>query len=84
MLVTAVLWVALFVRGGDIPGYTLGDTGIMPVAALIAASATALVVVSLLTPPPPRELVERFFPSPAGEVEGRSVAAARSGARADR
>lgn len=62
VLVTAVLWTALFIDGGDLPGYTLGDTGIMPVAALVVASTLALVVGTLLTPPPPTELVERFFP----------------------
>lgn len=79
VLVTAALWVVLFVRGGDIPGYTLGDSGIMPVAALIAVSTIALVVVSLLTPPPPRELVDRFFPRPAGELVEEPVDASGFG-----
>jgi SSS family solute:Na+ symporter len=59
--VTAALWVVFFVRGGDVPGYTVGGTGIMPVAVIAASSALALTVVSWLTPPPPEEVVERFF-----------------------
>jgi SSS family solute:Na+ symporter len=62
VLVTAALWTILFMRGSDVPGYSLGGSGWMPVTALVATSTLTLVVVSLLTSPPSAERVARFFP----------------------
>ena len=61
--VVTVLWVWFFTLGGQIPGYTVGGTGVMPVAVLFAAAAVAMVVVSLLTQPPSKATLERFLPS---------------------
>ena len=57
-----VLWSYFFTLGWQTPGYTVGGTGIMPVAVILAASAVAMVVVSLLTRPPSSQAIERFFP----------------------
>lgn len=57
----AVLWIYFFLVGWKVPGYTVGATGIMPVAVILAASAVAMVVGSLLTKPPARETVDSFF-----------------------
>ena len=57
----AVLWTYFFIQGWKVPGYTVGGTGIMPVAVILAVSAVAMVVGSLLSKPPPRETVDPFF-----------------------
>jgi SSS family solute:Na+ symporter len=59
----AVAWAFFFGRGWGVPGYTVGGTGIMPVAVMFAAAAVALIVVSLATRPPAPSTVARFFPA---------------------
>ncbi len=61
ILTTAALWVWFFARGWQEPGYTVGGTGIMPVAVILAGSAAALVLGSLLSPAPEPRRLERFF-----------------------
>jgi len=67
------LWLFFFVRAGQDPGYTVGGSGWMPVAVILAASSLALVAVSLATRAPDAARLERFFPEtstgswPAGE-----------------
>jgi SSS family solute:Na+ symporter len=56
-----VLWVYFFLKGWETPNYTVGNTGIMPVAVILAVSVAALVVVSLITKPPSPSVVEKFF-----------------------
>jgi SSS family solute:Na+ symporter len=63
VLTTAVLWVYFFYRAWSQPGYTVGDSGVMPVAVILAASAAALVLGSLATRPPEPARLERFFPT---------------------
>ncbi|MCP4202573.1 MAG: sodium:solute symporter family protein [bacterium] len=60
VLVTAGLWICFFAQAGW-PGYTVLGIGIMPVAVILAASATAMVVGSLLSEAPPEEHLARFF-----------------------
>jgi SSS family solute:Na+ symporter len=64
VLVTAAVWVVLFVRDINRPGHVAGEEGlilgVMPVAFIVAAGAVTLVLVSLLTRPP--QDVRRFFP----------------------
>ena len=62
VLTVAGLWVYFLLRGLEQPGYTVGGTGIMPVAVLLAASALAMVVGSLVSRPPAADRLERFFP----------------------
>ena len=65
IVATAVAWVLLFreAHSGAKPDYLF--LGMMPVAAIFAASALTLVVVSLVTRPPAREIVDRFFETPS-------------------
>lgn len=61
LLTVIFLWVYFFVQSGQAPDYTVGDTGIMPVAIILIASTLAMLVGSLLSPPPPANHIERFF-----------------------
>jgi SSS family solute:Na+ symporter len=61
VLTVAVLWIVFFVRGWSVPGYTVGGTGIMPVAVILVSGAVALVLVSLAGRPPGRDVLARFF-----------------------
>ena len=56
-----VLWTFFFLRGWQTPGYTVGGTGIMPVAVVFGASAVAMVIVSLMTKPPEGDTLRKFF-----------------------
>ena len=58
-----VLWVYFFWQGWSVPGYTVGGSGVMPVAVMLPVSTVVLVVVSLMTRPPRRQVVEHFFPA---------------------
>ena len=61
LLSVAVLWGYFFVQGWETPGYTVGGTGLMPVAAMLAVSALAMVVGSLLSRPPDKAVLSQFF-----------------------
>ncbi len=62
ILTVAAFWTYFFVDGWRVPGYTVGDTGVMPVAVIFAASAAVMVIGSLLTRPPDEKVVATFFP----------------------
>ncbi len=65
-IVTVVaLWIYFFVDGWQVPGYTVGGSGVMPVAVIFLACSAAIVLVSLLTAPPDAKAVARFFPDGA-------------------
>ena len=51
-LSVAALWTWFVVTEWDSPDYSLGGTGVLPVALMVAVSTATLVVVSLLTRPP--------------------------------
>jgi SSS family solute:Na+ symporter len=57
-----VLWTYFFIDGWGDRTYTVADTGIMPVAVILAASSVAMIVGSLLTSPPAQDHVDRFIP----------------------
>lgn len=62
-VITAVVsWVYFFSVGWNVPNYTVGGTGIMPVAVVLLASIVAMVVGSLLSNPPSEETLSPFFP----------------------
>ncbi|MEM6456549.1 MAG: sodium:solute symporter family protein [Acidobacteriota bacterium] len=65
---TVTLWLAFFLHGGSVPGYTVGGTGLMPVAIVAGASAIVLVLVSLATRPPSDDVLAPFFPDAASEA----------------
>ena len=56
------LWTWFFVRGIGDADYSVGGTGVMPVAVVFAGSTLAMIVGSLLTTPPEPERVARFIP----------------------
>ncbi|MCP3962732.1 MAG: sodium:solute symporter family protein [bacterium] len=62
ILTVVALWIWFFVDGWKVPGYSVGGTGVLPVAVIFLASCAVLVVVSLATRPPDEETVGRFFP----------------------
>ena len=61
-----LLWTWFFSLGWETPGYTVGGSGVMPVAVILAVSAAAMVAGSLLTKPPAPEVLRRFFPDGGG------------------
>ncbi|MEM7587239.1 MAG: sodium:solute symporter family protein, partial [Acidobacteriota bacterium] len=65
ILTVVVLWIYFFLDGWQVPGYSVGGTGIMPVAIIFLACSVMMVVVSLVTQPPPAAVVDRFFPQGA-------------------
>ncbi|MDE0634605.1 MAG: sodium:solute symporter family protein [Candidatus Poribacteria bacterium] len=56
-----LLWLYFFLQNWQTSGYTVGGTGIMPVAVIILVSSVTLILVSLLTKPPSSETIEKFF-----------------------
>ncbi len=62
VLTVVVLWTYFFTQGWGNRAYTVGDTGLMAVAVILAASSLAMIVGSLLTAPPEDERVNRFIP----------------------
>ena len=62
ILTVIALWFYFFFDGWRVPGYTVADSGVMPVAVLVVASTTVLMTVSLLTRPPERRVIAVFFP----------------------
>jgi len=61
VLTVAVLWAYYFSQGFGRPDYTVGGTGIMPVAVIVFASAAAMIAGSLLSTPPDDARLQRFF-----------------------
>ena len=61
VLTVALLWIYFFSRGWGRPDYSVGDSGVMPVAVIFVASVAALVLGSLVSKPPAREVVEEFI-----------------------
>jgi SSS family solute:Na+ symporter len=62
ILSVGVLWFGFFLRGQGTPDYTVGGTGVMPVAVILFAGGAVLIVVSLLTRPPAAHTLAKFFP----------------------
>ena len=58
-----VLWIYFFTQGWSAGSVQVGDTDIMAVAAILAASSLAMVVGSLLSQPPSKERIDRFIAS---------------------
>ncbi len=56
------LWIFFFSRGWGSPGYTVADSGVMPVAVMFLVSTVVLIGVSLVTAPPEEARLARFFP----------------------
>ena len=66
VVTVAGVWLYFFSKGWGSPDYSVGGTGVMPVAVLVAASAIAMVLVSLWTTPPPVAVVDRFLAANMG------------------
>ncbi|MEE3274091.1 MAG: sodium:solute symporter family protein [Acidobacteriota bacterium] len=63
LLTVAALWTYYFIQGWGQPDYSVGGTGIMPVAVIVTASVLAMLVGSLLSSPPCDATVRKFFPA---------------------
>ena len=70
VLSVAVLWTWLFIRGFNVPNYTIGGSGVMPAVLILAVSATAMVVVSLMTQPPDKKVLDEFFSTDGARAQG--------------
>ncbi len=57
-----LLWTYFFIQGWQTPGYTVGGTGVMPVAVILAVSSAAMIIVSMATQPPEESIVRKYFP----------------------
>ncbi len=66
----AILWLYFFVQAGKSETYTIGGTGIMPVAIITVASAVVMIVVSLFTTAPESPVLYKFFPESSPEKTG--------------
>ena len=55
------LWIYLFISSDQSPSYTLGGTGIMPVALLLSVSSAMMIIVSLGTCAPDETVIKKFF-----------------------
>ena len=60
-----VLWVYFFIQAGDSQNYTIGGSGMMPVAVMFVVSALCMIAFSLLTKAPDKTVLEKFFPATA-------------------
>ena len=61
-IVTAIaLWVYFLSEGWSVPNYTVGGSGVIPAAVILAATGGVMVVVSLMTRPPDDAVLKRFF-----------------------
>jgi len=58
-----VLWIYFFFQAGESEAYTIGGSGIMPVAVLFVVSSVCMILFSLITKAPEPAVVEKFFPS---------------------
>jgi SSS family solute:Na+ symporter len=56
-----VMWSYFFLASRQIPHYTVGGTGLMPVAVMFLVSSAILAIGSLLTRPPEQARIARFF-----------------------
>ena len=63
-----VLWIYFFIQGWQAPGYTVGDSGVMSVAVILAGSVVAMVVGSLISKPPDPTVIQKFFPAAAAKL----------------
>jgi SSS family solute:Na+ symporter len=72
-----ILWIYFYVRAGNVPDYSLAETGIMPVAMMLMVSSLMLVIVSLLTPAPSQRTLKKFFRGDEGLIERSAGARAQ-------
>ena len=63
LLTVTALWTYYFIQGWGQPDYSVGGTGVMPVAVIVTASALAMVAGSLLSRPPGDAILGKFFPA---------------------
>ena len=64
-----VLWIYFFIQGWQAPGYTVGGSGIMPVAVILVVSAVAMIIGSLISKPPDATVIQKFFLSAAEKTD---------------
>ncbi|MFQ5602218.1 MAG: sodium:solute symporter [bacterium] len=71
------LWTYFFIQGWQQPGYTVGGSGVMPVAVILPVSTLAMIIGSLLSPTPQQAILDKFFTStrqsPDEDLEKKKV-----------
>lgn len=70
VVTVAALWLGFLWHGWDTPGYTVGGSGLLPVAVILPASFLALAIGSWMSKPPSVQALARFFPDPSVPEEG--------------
>jgi len=62
ILSVATLWIYFFIRSDGASDYSVGSSGVLPVAVMLVVSASVMIVVSYFTSPPSHEVLRKFFP----------------------
>jgi solute:Na+ symporter, SSS family len=63
VLSVIVLWIYFFFRAGESEAYTIGGTGIMPVAVIFLVSTVCMIFFSLISKAPDESVIQKFFPA---------------------
>jgi SSS family solute:Na+ symporter len=61
IITTVLLWFYFLIKGWNTPGYTVFESGILPVVVILTGSAIMLIVVSLLSKAPNQDCLQRYF-----------------------
>jgi SSS family solute:Na+ symporter len=61
IITTIICWAYYFMRSVQEPGYTVFDSGILPVGIILPACVLALIIVSLVTKPMPEQHLRKYF-----------------------
>lgn len=68
-----LLWLYFFFHAGKSETYTIGGSGVMPVAVIFLVSAACMILFSLLTKAPDEAILAKFFPSAGARRMRESV-----------
>ncbi|HQV32724.1 MAG TPA: sodium:solute symporter family protein [Calditrichia bacterium] len=61
---TGVSWLYFFLTSAHIPGYSVGSSGVMPVAVMLLLSTLGMIGGSLVSPAPSKSRLDKFFTAP--------------------
>jgi len=68
IIAVIVSWAFFFAQGWQVPGYSVGQTGLMPVAVILGLSSLAMVLGSLFSKAPEPIALAKFFEPSAQNV----------------